>query len=130
MEEHPNVARMRTGYEAFAKGDLDSLRGLFAEDLVWHVTGNNILSGDYKGHDEVFGFFGRLVQETGGNFSNDVHHILADDEHASVRVTAHAERNGKTLDEPVVHVFDLRDGKVTEFWTFGQDTQKFDDFWS
>ena len=130
MEEHPNVAMMRTGYEAFAKGDLDTLRELFADDVVWHSTGNNILSGDYKGHDEVFAYFGRLVQETNGTLRNDVHHILADDEHASVLVTAHAERNGKRLDEPVVHVFTLRDGKVTEFSAFGQDTQKFDEVWS
>ena len=130
MGEHANVAMMKQGYEAFAKGDLDTLRGLFADDIVWHATGDNILSGDYKGHDEVFAFFGRLVQETGGNFSNDVHHILADDDHASVLVTAHAERNGKRLDEPVVHVFNLKDGKVTEFSAFGQDTKAFDEFWS
>jgi hypothetical protein len=130
MADHPNVALLRKGYEAFAKGDLDTLRGLFADDIVWHSPGNNILSGDYKGHEEVFGFFGRIVQETGGNFSNDIHDVLANDEHAAVMVNAHSERNGKTLDAPVVHIFHVKDGKVTEFWAFGQDSNELDAFWS
>jgi len=130
MAEHPNVALLRKGYEAFAKGDLDTLRGLFADDIVWHSPGNNILSGDYKGHEEVFGFFGRIVQETGGKFSNDIHDVLANDEHAAVMVNVHAERNGKTLDAPAVHIFHVNGGKVGEFWAFGQDSNELDAFWS
>ena len=130
MAEHPHVEMMRKGYEAFGNGDLDTVRTLFADDIVWHQPGNNILSGDYKGVDEVFGLFGRLLEETGGNFRNDIHDILANDEHAAVMVNVHTERNGKTLDAPAVHIWHVKDGKATEFWIFGQNTQQFDEFWS
>ena len=130
MTEHPNVALMRKGYEAFANGDMETVKGLFAEDIVWHQPGNNILAGDYKGHDEVFGMFARLIQETGGNFSQEIHDVLANDEHAVAMLHARAERNGKTWEGPVVHVFHVKDSKVTEYWAFGQDTQEVDEFWS
>ena len=39
MAEHPNVARIRDGYAAFAKGDFAVPTELFAEDLLWHDSG-------------------------------------------------------------------------------------------
>lgn len=130
MADHPNVDLLRNGYEAFAKGDLDTLRGFFAEDIVWHVPGNNMMSGDYKGHDAVFGFFGKLVQETGGNFRQEIHDVLANDTHGVALVNAHAERGAKTLDTHSVHVMHVEDGKITEFWNLIEDTTKADEFWS
>ncbi|MGH2729268.1 MAG: nuclear transport factor 2 family protein [Actinomycetota bacterium] len=132
MAEHPNVARLKKGYDAFASGDLDALKGLFADDILWHVPGNNPLAGDYKGQDEVFGFFAKIAQETGGTFKLELHDVLANDEHAVVLVRVSAERNGKRLDgEPGVQVFHTNpDGKTTEFWGFSQDSAKIDEFWS
>lgn len=130
MAEHPNVGLLRKGYDAFATGDMDTLRDLLAENIVWHVPGNNILSGDYEGRDAVFGFFGKLMEETGGNFRQEVHDILANDMHGVVLVDAHAERAGKTFDTHAVHVMHLENGETTEFWNFIEDTSKADEFWS
>jgi ketosteroid isomerase-like protein len=66
MTEHPNVELTRRGYDAFAKGDLATLSELIAEDAAWHVLGVGPLSGTYHGRNEIFGFFGRLAEETGG----------------------------------------------------------------
>ena len=32
---HPNEEVLRRGYEAFAKGDLDTVMSIFDEDIVW-----------------------------------------------------------------------------------------------
>ena len=32
MADHPNVGLLRNGYDAFAKGDMDTVRDFFAED--------------------------------------------------------------------------------------------------
>jgi ketosteroid isomerase-like protein len=132
MAEHPNIARLKKGYEAFAAGDMDTLRDLFVDDILWHVPGNNPLAGDYKGRDEVFGFFARIAQETGGNFRLELHDVLSNDEHAVALARVSGERAGKRLDgEPNVHVYHVNDeGKVTEFWGFSQDSSKVDEFWS
>ena len=82
MTEHPNVELTRRGYAAFAEGDMATLSELIADDVTWHQNGVGPLSGTYHGRDEVFGFFGRLAEETAGTFRLDVHDVLANDEHA------------------------------------------------
>src|SRR5436190_13654758 len=94
---HPNADLLNKGYDAFDKGDLDTLRGLFTDDVTFHVVGRSPLAGEYRGIDQVFGFFGKLVELSGGTFRIERHAVLADDEHASVLSTSTAERNGKTL---------------------------------
>ena len=127
---HPNVDLLNQGYDAFDKGDLDTVRERFAPDIVFHVPGNSPISGDYRGIDEVFGFFGKLVELSGGTFRLERHAVLADDEHGIVLHTLNAERNGKTLSQKAVDVHHLRDGKTTEFWGFSEDTAAADEFWS
>src|SRR5438445_10526920 len=127
---HPNVDLLNKGYDAFEKGDLDTLRHLFTDDVVFHVTGRSPLSGDYRGQDEVFGFFGKLVELTGGTFKLDVHSILADDEHGTVLSTTTAQRESKSLSEKTVDVFHFADGKVTEVWTIDADQQAGDAFFA
>ena len=130
MGEHSNVQRVRDGYEAFAKGDLATLREFFADDIVWHVPGDTPISGDYKGFDEVMGFFGRVIQETNGTLRNDVHDLLANDEHAVALIEVSAQRGDKTLKARSAHVMHIKEGKVTEFWNFTEDSKVFTEFWS
>jgi uncharacterized protein len=130
MTEHANVELTRRAYEAFAKGDLAALTELIADDVTWHVRGAGALSGDYHGRDQVFGFFGRLAQETGGTFRLDVHDVLANDEHAVALCTLSASRGAKSVETPVANVSHVHDGKVTEFWAATTDPQAGIDFWS
>ena len=130
MTEHPDVERARRGYEAFAKGDLATLTELLADDAVWHVQTGGPLDGDYHGRDQVFGFFGRLAEETGGTFRLDVHDILANDEHTVVLATLTATRGGKSIEVPVANVTHTRDGQVSEFWSAVTDPKAALDFWA
>jgi ketosteroid isomerase-like protein len=34
---HPNENLVRRGFDAFSKGDVDTLRELFDQDAVWHT---------------------------------------------------------------------------------------------
>lgn len=131
MAQHPNEEQLKKAYQAFGSGDLDTVGQLLADDVLWHVGGDTPISGDYKGRDEVFGFFAKLVQETGGSFKLDVHDILANDEHAVALCHTSAQRNGKTLDQNVVHVYHIgTDGRATEFWGFPEDSRVIEEFWS
>jgi ketosteroid isomerase-like protein len=129
VAEHPNVELTRRGYEAFANADLTTLSELIADDVTWHVTGAGPLTGTYHGRDEVFGFFGKLAEETGGTFRLDVHDVLANDEHSVALCTLSASRAGKSIQVPVANVSHVRDGKVTEFWGATADPQASLDFW-
>ena len=128
---HPNEDLVRRGYAAFSTGDMATLNELFADDIVWHASGRSVVSGDFEGKEAVFGYFGRLVQETGGTFRIEVHDVLANDEHAVALMTSHAARpDGRTLDDIATQVFHISDGKVTESWFHPGDQYAADEFWS
>jgi ketosteroid isomerase-like protein len=127
---HPNEELLRQGYEAFGKGDMDTIRSLFADDIVWHAPGRSPLAGDYKGIGEVLAFFGKTVELSGGTFRLELHDVLADDEHGVALVRASGQREGKNLDDRQAHVFHISAGKVTEFWNQAGDLYAVDEFWS
>ena len=76
---HPNGELIREGYEAFAKGDMDTISRLFDDDIQWHAAGVGPLSGDYSGKAAVFGFFGDFIERTDYFFHQEIHAILADE---------------------------------------------------
>jgi uncharacterized protein len=126
---HPNEELVRKGYEAFQKADMETVRSLFADDIVWHVGGRSPLAGDYRGPEEVLGFLGRTMEMTGGSFSLEIHDLLANEEHGIALVVARGQRDGRSLDDRQVHVLHLSDGKVTEFWGHPGDQYATDEFW-
>jgi uncharacterized protein len=127
---HPNEVLIRKGYDAFKNNDLETLGELFADDIVWHTAGDNLISGDTRGKQEVFGLFGRLFEETDGTFMNEVHDAFGSDEHAVALTRIRGQRNGKTLETDAVHVMHIKDGKATESWVMSKDQAATDAFWS
>ncbi|MGB9377739.1 MAG: nuclear transport factor 2 family protein [Mycobacteriales bacterium] len=130
MADHPNLDLIRRGYAAYVSGDMDTINGLFADDVVWHVAGKSVIAGDHKGKQEVFSLFGQLAELSGGTSTVEVHDLLANDEHCVAIVTETATRNGTTGRFDAVHVLHVRNGKVTEFWDAHPEQQAADAFWS
>ena len=67
MGADENAAIMRRAYEAFNKGDMDTLIELFDESAVWHLPGRSSMANDYQGREATFAYFGQMGQETGGH---------------------------------------------------------------
>lgn len=127
---HPNEELLRRAYDAFARGDLDTVLSLFSDTIHWHVQGENPLSGVYVGHEQVRRFLEALAERSGGTFRVDIHDVLANDEHGVVLVTVRAEREGKTLAHTEAHVWHLSKGKATEYWHLPTDPAVVDRFWA
>jgi len=125
-----NAAVIRKGYEDFAQGNIPAVFGVFDANITWHVPGHSPLSGDYTGHDQVGGFFRRTMELSGGTFSMDVLNVFADGDLVVVLVTVNAQRNGVSVSFPEVHVWRMKNGKVTEFREYQGDEQREDQFWS
>lgn len=125
-----NTAIIRKAYNNFAKGDIPAVLETFDASISWHVPGHSPLSGDYKGHNEVVGFFKHTMELSGGVFGIEVHHVLAEDDVVVALVTVKAERNGQSAAFPEVHVWRLVNAKATEFREFQGDEQTEDRFWS
>ncbi|HEY8823158.1 MAG TPA: nuclear transport factor 2 family protein [Dermatophilaceae bacterium] len=117
---HPNGELIREGFEAFAKGDMDTVGRLFDDDIQWHSAGTSILSGDFRGKAEVFGLFGKLGEVTEGTFHQEIHAILADDDHVVV-MTDNGQDKPRPFSGQQVFVWHVRDGKAVECWDIPTD---------
>ncbi len=126
---HPNADLIRKGFEAFAAGDMAALDALIADGAKWHASGRTPVSGDFEGKEAIFGNFARLRQET-DSLQQDIHAILADDEHAVALVNTTLTRGGKTLTAQQMFVFHVTGGKATEVWVASLDPYASDDFWA
>ncbi len=113
-------------YGAFAQGDVPAVLGSFTDDIEWYEAEGMPYGGLHRGGDAV-------VQKVFGPISEDVDGFAVIPEEfmgsgdtvaAVVRYTGTGKVTGKTLDVPVVHVWDVRDGKIARFRQF-IDTVKF-----
>ena len=124
---HPNAQVVLSGFQAFAEGDMATMKGILADDVKWHTSGRSKFSGSQRGVDAVLQFFGDVSADA--QIEQELHAILADDEHVVVLVNSTATRGDDTLDAQTVFVFHLSDGKVTECWGTNFDEYASDAFW-
>ena len=125
-----NIALVRRGYEAFAAGDMAALTELFHADAVWQAAPTGIFSGNYRGRDAIFAFFGRTQQEAAETFRATPVAMAASGERVFVLQENKGERKGRTLDASSVVVFTLVGGRVREVHEYFGDHQAEAAFWS
>ncbi len=113
-------------YGAFGRGDVPAVLGAFADDIEWYEAEGMPYGGLHRGGEAV-------AQKVFGPISEDVEGFAVTPEEligsggtvaAVVRYTGTGKATGKALDVPVVHVWDIRDGKAARFRQF-IDTIKF-----
>jgi ketosteroid isomerase-like protein len=107
---HPNARLLEAFYQAqaaFYAGDNDTatLRGLLADDIVWHVPGRSPIAGHYHGHDEVVGYFAARRAHAKATFRVQPRAILANDQQAVQLANGRMERDGQLLQWRTVGVY-------------------------
>lgn len=131
MTEHPHAALVRRGYDAFSRGDMDTMRELIASDATHHVPGSHPLSGDFKGQDAIIDMYRRLTEETAGSVRVVLMNVLVDGRGHAVAVHRFtAERQGRQLDEPGAIVFRIIGDKVTDLDECVEDIDRNNEFWA
>lgn len=97
--------------------------------MVWHVAGNNPLAGEFRGPGAVTDQMLRCAEHSRGTLRLDTS-IMATDSHAVAIHNASASQSGLEYRAHEVDVFHLEDEQITEFWSFSEDQQATDRFWS
>ncbi len=130
-EEHPNAALVRKLQRSILAGDLEGILDAYADDAVYRVAGDNLLSGTHRGRQAIEALFVKAMEITGGTMRIVVNDVLADDGHAVTFWSGSAERPGKHLDAHGIMAFKVNDdGKFTESWWLYDDQAAYDDFFS
>jgi ketosteroid isomerase-like protein len=121
-----SIEVVKRAHAAFGEGDVPAVLGIFADDIEWHEAEGMPYGGVYRGGEAV-------VQNVFGPLSQDVEDFALTPEEfmaagGTVAVvlsyTGTGKVTGKPLDLPVVHVWDIQDGKAVRFRQFA-DTVKF-----
>ena len=120
---------IRRGYQAFGEGDMEHLRSMFTPDVVQRMPGNNQLSGEYKGVDNVLGLYGREFELSGGTFSVELKSVKTDGDKVVSVHRAKAEREGKTLEADESIEFTFSGDKVSRLDLTFADQAGEDAFW-
>jgi uncharacterized protein len=115
-----SVDVVRGVYEAFGRGDVAAVLGAMADDVEWHEAEGMPYGGVYRGGQAVAeNVFGPIIRDV-PNFAVSPDEIIGSGNTVAVvvRYTGTGQATGKQLDLPVVHVWDVRDGKIARFRQF------------
>jgi ketosteroid isomerase-like protein len=130
MTAHPNADVFKQLYLAFTNADMGRLAELIAPDVVWHVPGNNVISGTYTSRDAIFGCFSKIFELSNGSYRPQLHDILANDDHTVALLHVTARHGQKTLDQDYAFICHIREGQIAELWEAWSEGPAWNDFWS
>jgi uncharacterized protein len=104
-EQDQNIEVVKKGYDAFSKGDIETVLSVYDDKIEWVQPGDSDISGTYRGKRELGDYLRRL-----GEKSTVVkpHRFLADGD--TVVVLSKDTVGGETSQDALV--FALRGGKV------------------
>jgi uncharacterized protein len=109
---HATVERYRQAMDKLEQGDTTAMMDLVSDDVVWHEAGR---AEPFRGKDAV-------MQRMSGMTDVLPHvtlvSVLGDDDHLAVHGHAQMQRNGESCEYDFVEEMALRDGRVTERWSF------------
>ncbi len=114
-----NLETISNLYDAFGRGDIETVLSLMAPDIVWNEAENNKLAdrNPYVGPQAVLeGVFARLGEDF-DDFQVRPERLIASDGQVAMhgRYSATAKATGQPLNVQVVHWYTLRDGQITGF---------------
>jgi ketosteroid isomerase-like protein len=115
-----SVDVVRGIYEAFGRGDVAAVLAAMAEDVEWYEAEGMPYGGVYRGGQAVVeNVFGPIMRDV-PNFAVSPEEIIGSGDTVAVvvRYTGTGQATGKQLDLPVVHVWDVSDGKIVRFRQF------------
>jgi ketosteroid isomerase-like protein len=98
--------------------DPSLLQGLLSEDVVWTLPGASTMSGEVRGRD---GVAGRLAIVAGSGVHIDLRHVLYGWDDVAILMHNTGERDGRRLDEHLITLLRLRDGKIHRAETLVSD---------
>lgn len=122
MSEQDNIRLIQKAYQCFKEGKIDDLIKLHAEDVEWITPGPPDVmrtAGTRRGQKEVAEFFATLAAEQDVELFEPQDFIAQGDKVVTLsKLRSRVKATGKTAETMLVHVFDIKDGKIQRFQEF------------
>jgi ketosteroid isomerase-like protein len=111
-EQERNIEAVKKGYDAFSAGDMETVMGLFDDNIEWVHPGASAISGTYHGKGELGSYLAKMAEKP---MEVRVYRLIADGDTVvaltDVTIDGHQSRDAD--------VFTLRDGKPVRVELFG-----------
>jgi ketosteroid isomerase-like protein len=116
-----NIAAVRKAYQEGTD--------VIAANVVWHVPGDNPVSGTYRG---IKAYLEDMVGKMApiDEWIVDVESVMVNGNMAVAQVRVRGLRKNHRIDLAGAHVMRLESGKVVEGWGFVEDQDVLDQFFS
>ncbi|EFW90350.1 hypothetical protein ZOD2009_19873 [Haladaptatus paucihalophilus DX253] len=111
-----NVETVRTVYEGFNEGDLESVLATMAENVEWVEPVGFVFAGTYHGPDAVRENVFVPAMERFESFRVEPDRFIDGGDTVVAVGTFHATtEDGERIESPFAHVNELHDGHITRF---------------
>jgi hypothetical protein len=114
-QDHPNVAIIKRYYDAYGKGDIATVREIFAPNIVWRIPGHHPLAGEKHGVDEVLAFFQQLGK---AKFKAEVLFLGGNDNYVVDIHRGWSNLGKDDIDELWGFLFRIQNGRIVEAVNF------------
>jgi ketosteroid isomerase-like protein len=127
-----DIAVVRAGFEAFARGDIGAFGDMFDADATWNHRNDDRLGGLHQGRDGILAFIAESGQLTAGTLRAAPESFMADgDGHVSVLVRVSGSRpDGRSFDNPQILLFTVAGDRVRSVDQFVGDPGAVTAFWA
>ncbi len=125
---HANEPAIRAAYADISSGRLDLMASFLTDDITWQITGSSPVSGTYRGREEIFGLFAKVMDVYGGTFEMEIRDVVASDDYGFVIAVERGIVGGELLEFGSVHVWRMRAGKCASFISYEDDN--YHQFWA
>lgn len=116
--------------EFYGGGGAEPLREVLADDIVWHIPGDNAIAGEYRGREAVMEYFARRRDLAAATFRMHPGEMLVGDgDHVAVLTDGTATIGGMERRWSTVGLYRLRGEQVAECRLLPLDAAAFDEIW-
>ncbi len=116
-------------FEALGKGELEKALSLFTPDTKWCQPGDNQFAGLKNNLSEIIQMFQGIMSHTSGNMQVRPNGpMLESGNMIAVPVWFTAKTETKIMDLGGLDLFEVKDGKIIQVWTFSDDQSVDDEF--
>lgn len=123
-------ALVLSGYEAFSRGDMESLARLFLPEATWTHRNAGRFAGPKQGFAAIAGFFGGSAELTQGTLRVEPTATLSRGDTVAVFTHMSGRRpDGRVLDDDQVHVFRLEGDRTASVDQYVGDPAAVEAFW-
>lgn len=121
---------IRRSYDLFSEGKVAQAAAYFAPDAIWRFPGQSALSGEYRGREAILNeFLAKFPRLSGSTFRTTLVDVADGDEHSFVLQRSQAERDGRSIDYLVCHVYTIQDDLIRSVETYPYDARAQEEFW-